>query len=117
MSRIVSPLSEIRVEVRMSGAYPLLSKMEQTRNEIDIQSVFNVYWNTNEHVFTVSSQSWPSNGPLISDREIADVIAIGRHNGSLDLQFSTLTVRLFCNCPYQANNSAPIGGIFALVAW
>jgi hypothetical protein len=80
----------------MRKAYPPWAKWKQTGNEIDIESLFNDYWKTNKHEFIVSSQSWPANGPLMSDREIADLVAIGKHSGSVDLQFSANpTVRLF----------------------
>jgi hypothetical protein len=80
----------------MRSAYLPWAKREQTGNKIDIESLFNDYWNTNKHEFIVSSQSWPANGLLISDREIVDVVAVGKHNGSLNLQFSANpTVRLF----------------------
>jgi hypothetical protein len=80
----------------MRNAYSPWAKWKQTSNEIDIESLFNDYWNTDKHEFTVSSQSWPANGPFISDREVADVVAVGKHSGSLDLQFSANpTVRLF----------------------
>jgi hypothetical protein len=96
MYRFVSPTSEMRVDIRMRKASPAWAKWKQTGNEINIESVFNDYWNTNKHEFIVSSQSWPACGPLISDREIADVIAFGKHSGLLDLQFSSNpTVRLF----------------------
>jgi hypothetical protein len=72
------------------------AKWKQTGNKIDIGLLFSDYWNTNNREFTVSSQSWPGNGPLTSDRETADDVAIGKHSGSLDLQFSANpTVRLF----------------------
>jgi hypothetical protein len=72
------------------------AKWKQTGNEIDIELLFNDYWNSNNHEFTVSSQSSPGNGPLISDRETTDDVAIGKHSGYLDLRFSANpTVRLF----------------------
>jgi hypothetical protein len=72
------------------------AKSNQTGNEIDIGLPFNDYWNSKNHEFTVSSQSWPGNRPLTSDRELAGVLAIGDHSGSLNLQFSVNpTVRLF----------------------
>jgi hypothetical protein len=80
----------------MRKAYLPWAKWKQTGNEIDIELLFNDYWNTSNHEFTVSSQSWAGNRPLISDRETADVVAIGKDSASLDLQFSTNpTVRLF----------------------
>jgi hypothetical protein len=73
-----------------------LAKSNQTGDEIDTELLFNDYWNTKNHQFTVSSQSWPGNRPLSSDREIADVLAIGNHSGYLKLRFSSNpTVRLF----------------------
>jgi hypothetical protein len=98
MCRFVSPTSEMRVDIRMRSAYLPWAKREQTGNEIDIGSLFYDYWNTNNHEFIISSQSWPANGPLMSDREVTDVVAVGKHSGSLDLQFSTNpTVCLFAS--------------------
>jgi hypothetical protein len=86
----------MRVDTRMRKASPRWAKWKQTSNKIDIELLFNDYWNTNNHEFTVSSQSWPGNGPLISDRKPVDVIAVGKHSVSLDLKFSTNpTVRVF----------------------
>jgi hypothetical protein len=96
MCRSVSPISEMRVDTRMRKTYPPWAKWKQTGNEIDIKTLFNGYWNTKKHEFTASSQSWSSNRPFISYREIAGVVTIGKHSGSLILQFSTNpTVRLF----------------------
>jgi hypothetical protein len=96
MCRFVSPTSEMRVDTQMRKAYPPWAKWKQTGNEVDIESLFNDYWNTNKHEFTASSQWWPANRPLISYREITGVVAIGKHSGSLDLQFSANpTVRFF----------------------
>jgi hypothetical protein len=80
----------------MRKAYAPWAKWKQTGNEIDIELLFNDYWNTSDHEFTASSQSWPGNRPLMSDRETADVLSIGKHSGSLNLQFSANpTVCLF----------------------
>jgi hypothetical protein len=80
----------------MRKAYQPWAKWKQTGNEIDIEPLFDDYWNTNKHEFAVSSQSWCANSSLMSDREIADAFAVGKHSGSLNLQFSTNpTVRLF----------------------
>jgi hypothetical protein len=96
MCRSVPPTSELRVDTRMRKAFAPWAKWKQTGNEINIGELFNDYWNTNNCEFTVSSQSRPGNGPLISDRETADVLAIGKHSGSLDLKFfASPTVRLF----------------------
>jgi hypothetical protein len=96
MCRSITPTSEMRVDTRMRKAYLPLAKWKEIGNEIDIESLFDDYWTTNDHKFIVSSQSWPVNGPLISDQEIADEVAIGKHSGSLDLQFSAIpTVCLF----------------------
>jgi hypothetical protein len=86
----------MRVDIRMRKAYAPWAKWEQTGNEIDIETLFNGYWNTNNHEFIASSQSWPANRPFISYREIAGVVAVGKHSGFLDLQFSiNPTVCLF----------------------
>jgi hypothetical protein len=86
----------MRVDTQMRKTSRPWSKWKQTGKEINIELLFNDYWNSNNREFTVSSQSWPGNGPLISDRETVDVVAIGKHSVSLDLQFSTIpTVRLF----------------------
>jgi hypothetical protein len=86
----------MRVDAQMRKAYSPWAKWNQTGNEIDIELLFNDYWNTDNHEFMVLGQSWPGNRQLISDREIADALSIGKHSGSLNLQFSANpTVRLF----------------------
>ena len=56
MCRDMSPTSKMRAEVqRMTG---LLFKGRQTNEVIDLQSLFEVYWDSNIREFTIPSQSW-----------------------------------------------------------
>ena len=57
MRRGVSPTSEMRAEIQMRSGHLFWAKNRLASEEIDLQALFNDYWGTNEHVFTVPSQS------------------------------------------------------------
>ena len=68
MCRGLSPTSELRAEIHMSGKF-IWGKNRQANGVIDLQSLFNDYWSSNGHEFTVPSQSRSPTSPLVSDRE------------------------------------------------
>ena len=80
----------------MKSSHLPWAKREQTTKEIDIHKLFNTYWTSKEHELMVSGQSDPQLDSLpISDRG-AEVVVIGKHLCSLELQFSAnATVCLF----------------------
>jgi hypothetical protein len=55
--RDVSPTSEIRAEIQMRSGHLLWAKYRQSSEVIDIQALFNDYWGSKKHEFTVPSQS------------------------------------------------------------
>ena len=71
----------------------------QRSEEINFQALFDKYWGSVKHEFTVPSQSWPLTSPLISDRR-AGVVVIGKYRWSLELRFSANnTVCLLATAP------------------
>ena len=55
--RDISPTSEMRVEVQRIIRNLLWEKNRQANTVIDLQGIYNEYWNSTKHEFTVSSQS------------------------------------------------------------
>ena len=53
----------------MRSGHLLWTKNRQTSEAIDLQALFDDYWSSNKHEFTVPSQSRSRSGPLISDRK------------------------------------------------
>ena len=69
MYRDVSPTSQIRVEVRMKIGHSVWAKYREASEVIDLDGLFSVYWSSNNHEFTVPSQSLSPPSPHRSDRE------------------------------------------------
>ena len=57
MCRGVSPTSEMRAEIEMTSGNVLRAKNLLASEVIDLQMLFNNYWNSNEHKFTVPRPS------------------------------------------------------------
>ena len=57
MCRGVSPASEMRAEIQMKSGHLFWAKDRLASEVIDLQELFNDYWNPDKHVFTVLSQS------------------------------------------------------------
>jgi len=49
--------SNLRTEIEMRDGHLLWAKNRQASEMIDLQALFNDYWNSNESEFTVPSQS------------------------------------------------------------
>jgi len=60
--------SKLRTGIEMRGGHLIWAKNRQANEMIDLQALFNDYWNSNENEFTVPSQSGSRRGPHISDR-------------------------------------------------
>ena len=56
--RGVSPTSEMRIEIQMRRGHLFWAKDRLAGEVIDLQELFNEYWGSVKHVFTVPSQSW-----------------------------------------------------------
>jgi hypothetical protein len=53
----VSPTSDVRVEIQMSSGYFFWAQNRYAAEVIDLQELFNGYWSSNKHEFTLPSQS------------------------------------------------------------
>jgi len=57
MCRDIFPTSEIRVEIQRITRNLFGAKSRQTNEVIDLQDLFDDYWSSDKHQFTLSSQS------------------------------------------------------------
>jgi hypothetical protein len=57
MCRGVFLTSEMRVEIQLRRGHLFWAKHRLASEAIDLQALFNDYWSTSEHVFTIPSQS------------------------------------------------------------
>ena len=55
--RDISPTSQIRAEVRMKSGHSVWAKYRDASDVIDLDELFDDYWGSNNHEFTVLSQS------------------------------------------------------------
>ena len=61
--RDVSPTSLIRAEVRMKSGHSVWAKYRDASEVIELDELFRDYWSSNNHEFTVLSQSFsPTSG-------------------------------------------------------
>ena len=66
MCRDVSPTSQIRVEVQVKHGHLFWAKSRQASEVIGLQELFNDYWSSDNHEFTILGQSFSSTSPGIS---------------------------------------------------
>ena len=57
MYRDISPTSQIRAEARMPAGHSVWARYREAGEIIDLDGLFNDYWSSNKHGFTVLSQS------------------------------------------------------------
>jgi hypothetical protein len=67
--RDLSPISQLRAEIRMKRGPLSVPRYRETSEDIDLQALSNDYWNTEDFKFTISSQSLSLTRPRIADRE------------------------------------------------
>ena len=67
--RDVSPTSQIRAEVQMKSGHSVWAKYREASEVIDLDGLFNDYWSSHEHEFTVLSQSLSPISAHRSDEE------------------------------------------------
>jgi hypothetical protein len=67
--RDLSPISEMRAEIRMKCGPSFLPRYREASEVIDLQALFNDYWSSDNHKFTILSQSLSLTRPRIADRE------------------------------------------------
>jgi len=66
----LSRTSQIGVEVRMKRGHSFWATYREASEVVDLDDLFNDYWSSNNHEFTVLlSQSLSPTSPRISDRE------------------------------------------------
>ena len=58
MYRDISPTSEIRAEVQMKRGHSIWAKYREASEVIELDELFSDYWSSNNHEFTVMSQSF-----------------------------------------------------------
>jgi len=61
--------SQIRAEVRMKRGHSFWATYRETSDIINLQALFDDYWSSTNHEFTVLSQSLLPTSSRISDRE------------------------------------------------
>ena len=54
--RDVSPISKMRAEIQMRRGHLFWANYRQTSEVIDVKALFNEYWSSDKHEFTVPSQ-------------------------------------------------------------
>ena len=84
----------MRIEIQMQSSHLPWGKKEQGSKEVDCQGLFDDYWSTTAHEFSVRSELESPTSPFIADREGAADIVAGKHRCYMELQFSAeVTVR------------------------
>jgi hypothetical protein len=75
--RDVSPTTQIRAEVRMKIGHSVWTKYREANQVIGLDRLFNDYWSSNDHEFTVLSQSSSRTSPRMSaDREEQGLLSL-----------------------------------------
>ena len=69
MCRDISPISEMRIETQMRSGHLLSAKSRLASGLIDAQAIYNDYWGSTKHEFTVPSESSSPVSSLVSDHE------------------------------------------------
>ena len=87
----------MRAEIRMRSGHSFWAKNRLAIEMIDIQALFNDYWGSNKHEFTVSSMSSSPTSPLVSDHEaqrtllslknITNIVGLWNYNSLQPLPF------------------------------
>ena len=76
--RDVSPTTQIRAEVRMKIGHSVWAKYREGNEAIDLDGIFSDYWSSNNHEFTVLSESLSPTDPRISsDGEEQSLLSLG----------------------------------------
>ena len=114
--RDVSSISSMRVEIEMKSGHSFWAKNKQNNDIVDIQGLLSNYLDSNEHEFTVPSQSRP---------QLLRSFLMGKHRGRCHWKVSwvfgvQILCRHFraslCNCPPQQAADVRIGRISPLIA-
>ena len=94
--RDVSPTSQFRVVFRKKIGHSIWASYREASEVINLAVLFSKYWSSNDHEFTLMSQSsLPTSPRMASHRTTVDVVN-GKHSFSIEVQFSANnTVRTF----------------------
>ena len=57
MCRDVSPISKMRIEAQMRSGHLIWAKSRLASELMDVQAIFNDYWSSTKHEFTIPSES------------------------------------------------------------
>ena len=66
----------MRAEIQMRSGHSFWAKDRQHSDTIDIQGLLKEYWDSNQHEFTVLSQSQSPTSPLISHRAVQRLLSL-----------------------------------------
>jgi hypothetical protein len=76
--RDVSPTSQVRIDVQMKRGHSFWATYREASEVIGLQPLFNDYWSSTEHGFTVLGKSLSQTSPRIaSDREGQRLLSLG----------------------------------------
>ena len=81
VSRDVSSLSEMHVEIEMRSGHAFWAKNRQNADVIDIQGLLEEYWDSNEQDFLIPSQLRPPTRLPISDNGTQGPLLLGSTMG------------------------------------
>ena len=90
--RGISPASQVRTEVRMKSD-SIWAKYREASEVVDLYGVISDYWSSNNHEFTVLSQSIITNQPHRADRtgqslfSLESIVALWKCNSPQILLF------------------------------
>ena len=87
----------------MKASHLPWAKKEQTTKEIDLETLFNIYWTSKAHDLTVTGQSWSSTGPLIPDREAQRSLKLGSVVSLSTYDFLRMLLCVSLQLPTAAN--------------
>jgi hypothetical protein len=76
MCRDLSPISQIRAEIRMKRGHSFWATHQETNEVIYLQGLFSDYWGSHNDEFTVLSQSLSLTMSRISDREGQSLLSL-----------------------------------------
>ena len=76
LCRDLSPTSQICAEVRMKRGHSFWATYREASEVVDLDGLFNDYWSSDNHEFTVLSQSLSPTSPRISDREFQRLLSL-----------------------------------------
>ena len=103
------------VEIQMKSSHLPWVKKEQTTKEIDIRKLFNIYWTSKEHEFTVSGQLDPQldSLPYLIEGQrslsLESIFALSNCNSQQMLLFVSL------HCQSRLANNVHIDGVLTFV--